>query len=226
MLADLEEFGWRRQPNVPSWLDGAFGSLLRSDIRAVDVGLVDGRYFLLWCGVGYDARVAELVLPADTRRLGILAYVAPAVSVAMDYAAPRMVVRLDERQLEGEVLMVLAANAPLYGGVLHLAPSARLDDGLLDAAVYWGEGVGTTVRHITAALAGRVGIEGLVEMAQVSRLAVASVPSQAVHADAEVCGTTPVDISVVPRGLRVVVPKEADPDLFVEPPLGTVIAME
>ncbi|NLT41687.1 MAG: diacylglycerol kinase family lipid kinase [Anaerolineae bacterium] len=226
VLADLEEMGWSRPANVPSWLSDAFGSLLTSEVRAVDMGAVDGRYFLLWCGVGYDARVAERVLPEDTRRLGVLAYLAPAFSVAIDYVAPRMLVELDDRQLEGDVLMVLAANAPLYGGVLHLAPLARLDDGLLDVSVYRGEGVGTTVRHLTAALAGRVGSEGLLEMAQVTRLSVASLPSQAVHADAEVCATTPVDISVVPRGLRVLVPREANPDLFVERPLGAVTALE
>jgi len=109
---------------------------------------------------------------------------------------------------------------------VKLAPLARLDDGLLDVSVYRGEGVGTTVRHLTAALAGRVGSEGLLEMAQVTRLSVASLPSQAVHADAEVCATTPVDISVVPRGLRVLVPREANPDLFVERPLGAVTALE
>jgi len=92
--------------------------------------------------------------------------------------------------------------------------------------VYQGDGVGSTVRHITAALAGRVGSQGLVEMAQVSALTVSSSPSQAVHADAEVCTSTPVEIRVVPRSLRVLVPREADPGLFVERPLGTVAAME
>lgn len=226
VLADLEELGWNRPSNVPSWLGDAFGSLFRSEVRAVDLGKVDGRYFLLWSGVGFDARVAERVLPADTRRLGLLAYLAPAVSVAIDYTAPRMVVTLDDRELEGDVLMVLAANAPLYGGVLHLAPRARLDDGLLDVIVYRGEGVGTTVRHLTAAFAGRVGSEGLLEMAQVSRLSVASLPSQAVHADAEVCGITPVDIGIVARSLKVLVPPGAAGDLFVGPSLGTVSAME
>lgn len=220
VLFDLEELGWHRPTNVPSWLADAFAVLLRSEVRAVDLGVVDGRYFVMWCGVGFDARVTEQVVPEDKRRYGVFAYLASTVSVAMEYSAARMLVSLGDRQLEDEVLMVLAANAQLYGGVLRLAPEARLDDGLLDVSVFKGEGVGTTVRHVTAVLAGRHRQEPLVEVAQVGRLSVASMPSQAVHADSEACGTTPIDITVRPRCLKVLVPPGAATELFCYPPLS------
>ena len=49
-----------------------------------------------------------------------------------------------------------------------------------------GEGVGTRCA-VTAVLAGRHRQEPLAEVAQVERLSVASIPSQAVHADSEAC---------------------------------------
>jgi diacylglycerol kinase family enzyme len=222
VLFDLEELGWYRPSNVPSWLADAFRVLLRSEVREVDMGVVDGRHFLMWSGVGFDARVTEQVVPEDKRRFGVFAYLASTVSVAMEYTGARMLVTLDDRQLEEEVLMVLAANGRLYGGVLQLSPDARLDDGLLDISVFKGEGVGTTVRHVTAVLAGRHRQEPLVEVAQVERLSVASIPSQAVHADSEACGTTPVDITVRPRSLRVAVPPGEADELFTRPPLGSL----
>ena len=220
MLADLEEIGWHRPAGIPSWLADAFQVLLNSEVRAVDVGLVGGRYFLMWCGVGFDARVAESVVPEDKRRHGVWAYLTSGVSVAIYYTGARMRLALREGAIEEEVLMVVAANARLYGGVFQMAPSAYMDDGLLDVCVFRGEGIGDIVRLLTALLAGRHRDDADVDYMQVDYLSVASVPSQPVHADSEVCAATPVDISVLPRGLRVLVPANGANDLFCHPRLG------
>ena len=223
VLADLEEWGWHRPPGVPSWLANAFSGLLTSEVRPVDVGVVNGRHFLLWLGVGFDAVVTEHVEPEDKRRYGVLAYVASVFSVTLEYTGARMHLELEDRVVQDEVLMVLAANARLYGGVLEMAPRAYLDDGLLDVCVFKGDGIGTTVRHLAAVLAGRHCDEANVEYHQVSRLKVASMPSQPVHADDEICAVTPVDVSVRPLGLRILVPGGGGQALFSRPAVGRLL---
>ncbi len=220
VLADLEDLGWHRPAGTPTWLSGAFEALLAAEIRSVDVGMVDGQHFLMWCGVGFDARVAAEVEPEDRRRYGALAFIATSVSLGVEYAGSHMQLTLGDRQVEDEVLMVLAANARLYGGVIEIAPNAYLDDGLLDVCVFKGEGIGTKVRHVTAVLSRRQILEPQFDYAQVDRLRVESEPSEAVHLDSEPWGRTPVDIRVVPRGLQVAVPPGGSADLFRHPRLG------
>jgi diacylglycerol kinase family enzyme len=220
VLSDLEDLGWHRPLGIPSWLSDAFRVMLNSEVRAVDTGLVNVRSFLLWAGVGFDATVAEAVIPEDKRRYGALAYIASGVATAVEYAGARMHLSVGDRELDDDVLMLVASNARLYAGIVQMAPTAYLDDGLLDVCVFKGEGIAEGVRHATALLAGRHFDESNVSYFQADHLAVSSSPSQPVHADAEPCGVTPVDITVRPRSLRVLAPPIRDRRLFSRPKIG------
>lgn len=222
VLYDLEELGWHRPVGIPSWLSEAFETMLSSEVRVSDTGLIAGRTFLMWCGVGFDAKVTEAVVPEEKRRYGLLAFLASGISTAVEYASARMQLVTPTSVMEDDVFMLVAANMRLYGGMVNMAPGAYLDDGLLDVLVFRGTGIGNTVRHVTAVLAGRHPEEANVDYLQVDSLRVASFPSQPVHADDEVCGATPVDITVQPLSLRVLVPPGPAGDLFSRPPLGLV----
>jgi diacylglycerol kinase (ATP) len=222
VLSDLEELGWHRPVGIPSWLSEAFETMLSSEVREADTGLIAGRSFLMWCGVGFDAKVTEAVVPEERRRYGLLAFLASGISTAVEYSSARMQLVMPDREMEDDVLMIVGSNMRLYGGIVNMAPSAYLDDGLLDVCVFKGTGIANTVRHLTAVLAGRHPEEDNVDYLQVNSLRVASFPSQPVHADDEVCGATPVDITVQPLSLRVLVPHGQGADLFSRPPLGVV----
>lgn len=222
VLSDLEELGWHRPSGMPSWLPDAFETMLSSQVRAADTGQIAGRTFLMWCGVGFDAKVTEAVVPEDKRRYGILAFIASGLSTAVEYSSARMQLISPQRQIEDDVLMIVGSNMRLYGGVLRMAPSAYMDDGLIDVCVFRGTGIGSIVRHLTAVLAGRHPEEANVDYLQVESLRVASFPSQPVHADDEVCGVTPVDITVRPLSLNVLVPPGPGAELFSKPPLGAL----
>ncbi|MHB0877839.1 MAG: diacylglycerol/lipid kinase family protein [Anaerolineae bacterium] len=222
VLSDMEELGWHRPIGIPSWLSEAFETMLSSEVRQADTGLIAGRTFLMWCGVGFDAKVTEAVVPEERRRYGLLAWLASGISTAVEYSSARMQLVMPGREMEDDVLMIVGSNMRLYGGIVRMAPSAYLDDGLLDVLVFRGTGIGNIVRHVTALLAGRHPEEANVDYLQVDSLSVASFPSQPVHADDEVCGATPVDITVQPLSLRVLIPPGPGGELFCRPPLGLV----
>jgi diacylglycerol kinase family enzyme len=226
VLADLEERGWHRPPGTPSWLSDAFKVLLNSEVRLADVGNVNQRNFLLMCGIGFDAVVTGNVERELKRRYGMLAYVASGLSKAVEFQSARMRVVVDGQEFEQEdALMIVAANARLYGGILNIAPRAYLDDGLLDVCMFMGEGLPTIVRHFGAVLAGRHYEEADVEYLQVESMKVFSDPEQPVHLDDEVCGETPVDLRVIPRSLRVLVPEKSRTNLFQQPRIGLLADM-
>ena len=94
---------------------------------------------IIWCaniaGVGFDARVCERINRRSRMTGGTLAYL---VAVAQEFRVFRRTpVRLhvDERNWEGEALLVAFANAQSYGGGMRIAPEASVDDGLMDVIV-------------------------------------------------------------------------------------------
>ncbi|HUQ42404.1 MAG TPA: diacylglycerol kinase family protein [Candidatus Limnocylindrales bacterium] len=103
--------------------------------RRIDVGEVNGRVFLNAAGVGIDGHVAERVL-ASSRVVGpTLGYMVGSLVSIATYRPREMRVRIDGTSRAGRHLLIVAANGTHFGSGMHVAPDAKLDDGLLDIVV-------------------------------------------------------------------------------------------
>ena len=193
--------------------------IAESEVRAVDIGLAksscaadsDGRYFLLWAGVGVDAWIAERMERGREatlkRRFGNLAYLAVGLARARQFHGERMTVVLDGACKVCSVLMVHIANVGLYGGgLLRIAQYARVDDGYLDVCIFKGEGVRACLSHLFRVWLGRHLGRADVEYRKVSRIALEG-HALGVQTDGDPVGRLPAEFEVVPRGLRVLMPR-------------------
>lgn len=190
--------------------------------RRVDLGLVrlsNGveRYFLMWAGIGLDAAITGEVTNEDKRRLGKIAFAITGVMVALEFMGTPATLTMDGGQQKKRILMALASNGQLYGGMWRLAPEAKLDDGLLDVAVLEGYGLPSTVRHVVGVTLGRHVRDPEYHLYRTRRLTIETKEPMPIHVDAEPIGTTPVEIEIVPQALTVVVPANAPERLFVRP---------
>jgi YegS/Rv2252/BmrU family lipid kinase len=103
--------------------------------RVIDVGDVNGRIFVNAAGVGIDGHVAERV-EASARVVGAtLGYFVGALVSIASYRPQPMRLRIDGQTREGKHLVVVAANGTHFGSGMHVAPKARIDDGLFDIVV-------------------------------------------------------------------------------------------
>lgn len=103
--------------------------------RRIDVGEVNGRVFLNAAGVGIDGHVTERII-ASVRVVGpTLGYFVGALVSIATYRPRPMRVRIGDMTLEGKYLVVVAANGTHFGSGMHVAPEAKLDDGLLEIIV-------------------------------------------------------------------------------------------
>jgi diacylglycerol kinase (ATP) len=212
---------WALQMGIPplwplrqhSLLDAA-KVLAEGHIRRVDLGQVNGRYFLLWAGVGLDAKITEEVEPQAKKRLGALAFVIASILVAKEFAGTKVQVTIDGCEVNRRAILIVASNAQLYAGIVRLAAQARLDDGLLDVLIFKGQGLLAMVRHLFSVLTSRHLRDPQVEYYQARRVKISATKPLSVHADDEPFTITPVEIGVVPQALRVVVPQALPPGLF------------
>ena len=215
---------WAKQLGLPAFtlthpnrLLEAAHLLCEARTRAIDVGRANDRYFLLFAGLGLDAQVAHDMEPRvrTTKRLGVLPYLVASLFVTFQFYGVRTTVVVDGKVIRGRSLFILISNAQLYGGVIRITPEARLNDGLLDVAIFNGVGPAYTLRHLFRVLGGRHLQDPAVKFLRARRVMVDCVRPWPVHIDGDPIGTTPMTFQVVPRALRVLVPPTAPASLFV-----------
>jgi diacylglycerol kinase (ATP) len=107
------------------------------ETKRVDAGTVEGRFFLVCCGFGFDTVVLRRMQSVRGLR-GSARYVYAALRELPGY--PGFEVSLSAgagstRPSDGtrRLLLLVIANAQHYGGAFKIAPNADLADGLLDA---------------------------------------------------------------------------------------------
>lgn len=133
---------WANEARIP--MDPMAAVLLAQHGRTVDVdlGVVRvgelERRFLLMCSFGLDAAVVRRVeeRPELKRRLAQGAFVVAGLgAVAFERPVP-IVGDWDGERPERSLFIGVAGNSRLYGGVSRLTSDARMDDGLLDLALF------------------------------------------------------------------------------------------
>ncbi len=215
------------RPLHPTVLYEAAELLLDSKPHSVDLGLLvnqatgeQGRYFLCWAGIGIDAAITQEVelFPQLKRRLGFGAFVLSALHILRRYAGTRAELIVDGRRVPPRrLVLVVASNMELYAGFLHISPSARLDDGLLDFSCFHGSYWFDTLYHGLIILLRRHVRNPRVSLYQAREMEIHTVRSLPVHIDAEPFGTTPVHIQVVPKALRLLIPPTAPAHILSQP---------
>ena len=219
---------WARQLGIPFsvWrLRDAARSMDRASVRTVDVGRVTvragspeavSRYFLLWSGVGLDGRIIRSIEPRPPwfKRWGIISYALAALRIGVGYLGAQAEIEIDGRSLSEHVVMIVVCNADLYAGVFHLAPEARLDDGCLNVSIIRGWGIGAVAGYFARVLLRHhVRVPSLVTL-PARHVRIVTHPTSDVHVDAEPLGSSPVECSIAPRALRVLVAPHAPAALF------------
>lgn len=214
---------WAKEMGLPlgDLVTGAH-LLAEARVRAVDVGQVEGaslrsRVFVLWCGIGLDAAITLGVEPQREmkRRLGALMFWLVGIREAWSYRGRRATLHLGDRRVRKRVILALAANAQLYGGIVRIAPDARIDDGMLDLVVFKGTGFAMTALHLIRVFLGLHLRDPQVESFRLPCVTV-DAKNLPVQVDGEPIGYTPVEISIRHRALRILVPRTATPGLFAD----------
>ncbi|MCD5408956.1 diacylglycerol kinase family lipid kinase [Candidatus Bipolaricaulota bacterium] len=120
-----------RALGIPRDLRAAARRLKSQPPRRVDVGLVEGRYYVSSLGMGIDGQIAR-----DFRQMRFLkgeaGFLAAALLEIVRFRSFRAEVEADGWKFSGWLLSTAAMNGPYAGGGFYLAPQARPDDGQLD----------------------------------------------------------------------------------------------
>jgi YegS/Rv2252/BmrU family lipid kinase len=150
---------------------------------AVPLGLVNGRYFLLLTGIGFDAFVIAQVWPRLKKRIGVLAYVVAGFFSLFKYPYPTIRFEIQDRVVIGTSGFVSKARCEL--GPFAIAPQASVQEPWLHLFIFKGRGPIAYLRYTLAVLLGRHTRLPDVEYQKVKEVVASSDSPVYVHADGE-----------------------------------------
>lgn len=193
----------------PGDLDGAARAIAGGNLRTLDAGEVNGRFFANGVGLGFDGAVAEVA--AKVRYLkGFPAYLWSVFNVLRTWENFELTLTVDGRTISGRALLAAVANGPRSGGGFLLAPDAKADDGLLDVCRLGDLGRLEALRHLPKALDGSHTGLPWVTILRAREVVLASDRPLTAHIDGNlatlVAHPEPLRIRILPRALRVLAP--------------------
>jgi len=196
-------------------LQAAQEALLGRQKKEIDIGEVNGRYFVNVCGIGFDARVAQEVwryrqrFPLD---LGYLGYFLAILKCTLfPVSLPVILEGKDEVhdgwKQEGRFLMIAAVNVSRYGKIFCVAPRAKLDDGWLDICVVDKIGPLKCTATILKFIAGTQGNLPEVRIFRSQKIIIRTTQEVVVHVDGEILPPNNFfQIILHPRKLSLLIP--------------------
>jgi YegS/Rv2252/BmrU family lipid kinase len=182
--------------------------VLEGASRAIDVGKIEDKHFLNIAGFGYDVAVLE-----DSWSVGYLEgsalYLYCALRQLGSYRGFSLEMEADGRALgTSDLLMLIVANARIFGGGFRVAPHADVEDGKLEAVAFGNMGFSGRVSALVRLLRGTHLNHPRVTAQKASRLVYRFAAPPAYETDGEwnQARSAEVVIEAVPRALQVLVP--------------------
>lgn len=195
-----------REMALPGDPLAALALLEQGRARAMSLGRINGRYFMLMAGIGFDAEVVSRVSLSLKRRLGRWAYVLVGLRALAGYKGHALRVIADGHCWSAVALV--AGNARLYGGPFSITPRADTHDTLLDVCIFSGQGPLKMLKYVWEIMRGVHLRDPEVTYLRCTELEVEAKPSAYVQVDGELLGRTPCRIIVCPDAITIFLPQE------------------
>jgi len=176
--------------------------------RSIDVGKVEDRHFLNVAGFGYDVAVLEDSWSVSYLE-GSALYVYCALRQLRSFGGISIAAEAEGRPVgEREMLMLIVANARVFGGGFQIAPHADPSDGKLDVVAFGNMGLAARLGVMLRLLRGRHLGHPKVEAVSTSRLVCRfdAPPSYETDGEWNRARSSELVIEAVPRALSVLVP--------------------
>ena len=197
-----------RSLGIPLDLEGAARSIAEGHIEGMDVGRDNGRVFVNSVTLGLSAEIAHGLDKKTKQRLGLLAWPVVGAKVLWQHRPLSLRVTAAEKSFRARTHQLVISNGRYIAGSVAAAPDASVQDSCLRVFVLGGASKREVLRTAWALLRGRHVDDKEARYFATQKVRVESLrrPVKA-DVDGEINERTPLELEVLPRALRVVVPR-------------------
>jgi len=202
---------WARELALPRDPVEAAREQVLGQVRRIDLGRANGRYFLLMAGLGFDAEAVHAVEGEPKRRFGPIAFFVVGLLAALRTSGTDLRVRADGASFETSAALGTIGNTRLWAGAVRITHHATAADGLLDVCFFPGRSLWRKMWHLGLVLIGRHHIDPDVTYMQVREILIVGRWPMPFQVDGEPFGTTPARVEVVPGAILALVGNGTSP---------------
>lgn len=140
-----------RETGIPDNIERAVDIAVKGDARKISLGRINGRFFSLMAGMGFDGETVLGVRNNMIKKIsGKGAHVISGINVLMKYAPPLITVKTPNGEITGYTVII--SNAKCYGGDFQVTPDADITEPALDVCVFQGNTRKDLVRFISGVI--------------------------------------------------------------------------
>lgn len=150
--------GLARHLKIPMNTKKAILAALTHSSECIDAAYINNTPFFCTAGVGFDALIGNKF--AESKSRGLKTYAAISTKEFMRYKPQQYKIEVDGKEYAREAFLITVANASQYGNNAYIAPSAELQDGLLNVVI---------VSHLSLAAGPMFAIRMFTKMLESSR---------------------------------------------------------
>ncbi len=118
--------------HLPTELESALEVLLGGQVRRIDAGRINGRFFINVAGLGFDVDVLNYTLIYKKHLNGLLPYILGVLRAIAKPKTLHMTISIDGVESKEDLLLLAVGNGTHFGGGMKVTPNADLSDGLFD----------------------------------------------------------------------------------------------
>lgn len=187
-------------------IDACAGLVAAGCVKQVDVGSVNGRYFLNVASGGLLTGVAHTVGQSLKSTLGKAAYYLKGFEELPRFRAIPVYIQADDVTIESEVILFLVMNGGIVGSFTKIAPEARMDDGKLDLLIVHRCTLPELALILISLLSGSHFSHKAVQYLQASHITISSPEELESDLDGELGPPLPLTIQALPRRISLFLP--------------------
>ncbi|WP_417384833.1 diacylglycerol/lipid kinase family protein [Gimesia sp.] len=174
--------------------------------REIDLCQMQQQRFILMASVGFDAAVVADLTEFRKGNISHLSYLKPVWRTIRSYPYEPLLITTDQSTDEITAYHAIIVNIPAYGLNLNFSPTANDEDGLLDVILFKRKGLFSTLKYLYQIIRGTHLNSPDVQRIQANRIQIRSAQPVPVQTDGDASGLTPLEIRVLPRAGRFIVP--------------------
>ena len=194
-----------RTVGLPLDLDGAVETIATGRRRRIDLGMINGDYFMNAAAMGLSPMIGESVPHKLKRYLGRTGYLVWAIWCFFKFHPFRLIVHdgVNERRVWATEVRIF--NGRFHGGV-ELSESTDVDSGDIVIQAVTGRGMGRLAWDWYAKFFKLSSRDDTTEEFRGKKLQLDTRPRHRISIDGEILARTPVTVEVAQRAIEVVVP--------------------
>jgi YegS/Rv2252/BmrU family lipid kinase len=195
--------------SIPFDLEKAVMLLKIGRTREIDVGQItmlngvkprQSLYFMENSSVGFEAELQEATMLYDKRKFLPLLIKLYRIK---DYFQHKVKIIMDDQEVEDKATMVSVSNGQYTGASMKLAPTAKLNDHILNISVFHMSKIELFFYFIKLISHGK-SFSSKITRYQSNSVEIRTVHPKPMHADGYIFGQTPVAYKILPSALNVI----------------------